>query len=278
MAEQVLDISPPTTTNPIDSQVEILKSARERFLGAVTESEELTVLRDFGNAFVEVNSLIKQIPQQRNLQENQSTGAFIAESKTEIQKYTSLLATLKTEFEKVVREKWQARIKYPIDWAEPDAWYALITLAMNHVSAETRLVWDKIVDASIKLDSLTTEVGSILDSILSLFGIKKTNSKNNYVRSEQDIELDRQRLEGLEPKTTAVTLPSIKIPISSTFISTSGNSKKRKWIIVVLCFVVFSIAIITWFSRQYGGDGSDSVEAIFNETMSGFVNETDPLL
>jgi len=274
--------APTMTTNPIEQQIEVLQACEKKFLVAMTESEELSILREFGNSFHEVNNLIKQIPQQE-VRGDQSTTNFIAESKTEIQKYTKLINLVKTQFEKIVKEKWQARVKYPIDWNEPDAWYALITLAMNHVSAEARLVWDKISDASVKLDSLTTEVGSILDSILSLFGIKKTNSKT-FVRDENDKKLDEQRVSGGSSSssslgTSIVSLPTLKIPnVFHGGLAGNGNgsgagSKKRKWIIIVLSFVVFSVIVISWFSRQYGGEDygvDETADQLFlNETTSG---------
>jgi hypothetical protein len=266
---------------PIEAQIEVLQACEKRFLVAMTESEELSILREFGNSFHEVNHLIKQIPQQE-VRGDQTTTTFIAESKTEIQKYTKILTAVKAQFEKIVREKWQSRVKYPIDWTEPDAWYALITLAMSHVSAETRLVWDKISDASVKLDSLTTEVSSILDSILSLFGIKKTNSKT-FTRTEDEIKLDEQRVtSGGAVGSTVVTLPALKIP--QTFFQSAINgvsstvgapgSKKRKWIIIVLCFVVFSIAVISWFSRQYGGVDYYESDDMANLEDSSMLNDT----
>lgn len=267
-----VDVNVAPQKNPIEQQIENLQVCQQKFLVAMTESEELSILRDFGNSFQEVNNLIRQIPQQE-VRGDQTTTNFIAESKTEIQKYTKLIGTVKTQFEKIVKEKWQLRVKYPIDWNEPDAWYALITLAMNHMSAEARLVWDKITDASVKLDSLTTEVGSILDSILSLFGIKKTNSKT-FTRTEEEKKLDEQRVT-TKDASSVVTLPALKIPqifhSEKSTLEAASTSKKRKWIIIVLCFVAFSIAVISWFSRQYGGDGySDSPEGQMNETLSSF--------
>lgn len=229
----------------IEAQIDALRLAQTRFTSALTEAEELTILREFGNTFHNVNSMIKNIPN-KGVRGDQSTATFIAESKTEIQKYTQLLAKLKGEFESIVKNKWQGRVKYPIDWSEPDAWYALITLSMNHMSAESRLAWDKIVDASVTLDSLSNEVGSVLDSILNLFGfnIKKLTSSSSR-RSDEEIEHDKAIVTA---SGNTVTLPSVKVP-AQVF----SNKKKHKWIAIVLFFVAFSIVVITWFSRQYGG-------------------------
>jgi hypothetical protein len=208
---------------------------------------------------------------------------MIADSKAEVAKWTKIVQELRGGFEQLVKTKWQGRIKYPIDWAEPDAWYALITLSMNNLGPETRLAWDRIVETTKKLDSIADDVSSILDTFLSFFGIKKSSSLSG--RDEDAVKQDESRLlkkTGMDDISSAlekaietfkgdddiVVLPSLQLNAAGV---SREKTKRRKWIMVLFFFVLISFVVIAYFSNKFGGSGDGESDNVFDFTT----NSTD---
>lgn len=250
--------------NVYEKEVQALRAIVSKWSASVNEVEELSVLKQFADQLIVVNEMVKTIPESMRSSASSSAPKAIEESKTEVAKWAKLANDIRVEFEAVVKAKWQGRIKYPIDWSEPDAWYALITLAMTHLGPETRLAWDRIVDSTKRLDSLVEDVATIMDTFLSFFGIKKSSSLS--LRDDDAKKVDEARLKektGDDDISTAlekainslkndslVTMPSMQLNAAGV---SREKVRRRKWIMILFFFVLISVIVIAYFSQKFGG-------------------------
>jgi len=275
---------PVQAVSPLAEEIELMKRIIQKWKSAINEIEELSILKQFADQLAKINNFIKSIPESmRSSDQTVEASKMITQSRAEVAKWTKVVQELRTVFESAVKLKWQGRIKYPIDWDEPDAWYALITLSMNNLGAETRLAWDRIVETTKKLDSIADDVSSILDTFLSFFGLKGSSSSATG-RDEEETKKDLKKtgmdditsalekaiesFKGNQDDESVVAMPSLQLNAAGV---SRQKTKRRRWIMVVFFFVLLSLIVIAYFSQKFGGYGEDGGNS---ESVSQFLNKT----